>query len=48
MIAQQNWMPLEAASAGVWLHAEAARLLNRCFLADELADALPFALERTR
>ena len=48
MIAQQNWMPLEAASAGVWLHAEAARLLNRCFLADELADALPLALERTR
>jgi hydroxyethylthiazole kinase-like uncharacterized protein yjeF len=47
MIAQQNWMPLQAASAGVWLHAEAARLLNRCFLADELADALPLALERT-
>src|SRR5690606_15015646 len=27
-----------AASAGVWLHGEAARLLDRCFLADELAD----------
>jgi len=47
MIAQQNRMPLQAASAGVWLHAEAARLLNRCLLADELADALPLALEHT-
>lgn len=46
MIAQNPSAPLEAASAGVWLHAEAARLLNRCFLADELADALPVALER--
>lgn len=46
MIAQNPSAPLEAASAGVWLHAEAARLLNRCFLAHELADALPRALER--
>ena len=46
MIAQQNWMPLEAASTAVWLHAEAARLLNRCFLADELADMLAHAPER--
>lgn len=47
MIAQNPSAPLEAASAGVWLHADAARLLNRCFLADELADVLPSALERT-
>lgn len=46
MIAQNPTTPLQAASAGVWLHAEAARLLDRCFLADELADALPHALER--
>lgn len=45
MIAQNPATPLEAASAGVWLHSEAARLLNRCFLADELAGALPLALE---
>lgn len=36
----------DAATAGVWLHGEAARLLNRCFLADELADALPLVLTR--
>lgn len=48
MLAQQSWMPLQAASTGVWLHAEAARLLDRCFLADELADALPHALARAR
>ena len=47
MLAQNPSTPLDAASAGVWLHAEAARLLNRCFLADELADALPHALERS-
>ena len=46
MLAQHRKSPLQAASAGVWLHAEAARLLDRCFLADELADALPLALER--
>jgi NAD(P)H-hydrate repair Nnr-like enzyme with NAD(P)H-hydrate dehydratase domain len=40
--------PLDAASAGVWLHGQAARLLDRCFLADELADALPQAYERAR
>ena len=40
--------PLDAASAGVWLHGEIARLLDRCFLADELADALPHAYERAR
>lgn len=38
--------PLDAASAGVWLHGQAARMLDRCFLADELADALPLAYER--
>ena len=47
MLAQNPHFTLEAASAGAWLHAESARLLNRCFLADELADALPLALERT-
>lgn len=47
MLAQHPDDPFEAASAGVWLHAEAARLLNRCFLADELADALPHALARS-
>ncbi|MCW4461067.1 NAD(P)H-hydrate dehydratase [Sphingomonas sp. BT-65] len=47
MLAQNTATLLEAASAGVWLHAEAARLLDRCFLADELADALPHALART-
>jgi len=46
MLAQNPSAPFEAASAGVWLHAEAARLLDRCFLADELAAALPIALER--
>lgn len=46
MLAQNPSAPLDAASAGVWLHAEAARLLDRCFLADELAAALPIALER--
>lgn len=48
MLAQNPSAPLEAASAGVWLHAEAAGLLDRCFLADELADALPHALERAQ
>ena len=46
MLAQHTEAPLQAASAGVWLHGEAARLLDRCFLADELADALPLALAR--
>ncbi len=44
MLAQKSQDPFEAASAGVWLHAKAAAMLNRCFLADELADALPLAL----
>ncbi|WP_343519338.1 NAD(P)H-hydrate dehydratase [Sphingomonas sp.] len=48
MLAQKPATPLEAAQAGVWLHAEAARLLGRCFLADELANALPLALEHAR
>ena len=48
MLAQRSWDLLGAVSAGVWLHGEAARLLNRCFLADELADALPLAYERAR
>lgn len=32
--------PLEAASAGVWLHGDAARRLGPAFIADDLADAL--------
>lgn len=48
MLTQQSWDPLRAASDGVWLHGQAARILDRCFLADELADALPQAYERAR
>lgn len=48
MLAQESWDPLRAASNGVWLHGQAARILDRCFLADELADALPHAYERAR
>jgi len=48
MLAQRSWDLLGAISAGVWLHGQAARLLDRCFLADELADALPHAYERAR
>lgn len=48
MLAQESRDPLRAASDGVWLHGEAARILDRCFLADELADALPHAYERAR
>ncbi len=44
----QGLEPLDAASAGVWLHGQASRTLDRCFLADELADALPQAYERAR
>ncbi|MEG3180335.1 NAD(P)H-hydrate dehydratase [Sphingomonas sp. LT1P40] len=47
MLTQRGSSPIDAASAGVWLHGEAARLLDRCFLADELADALPLALARS-
>ncbi|WP_082749628.1 NAD(P)H-hydrate dehydratase, partial [Sphingomonas sp. CCH9-E2] len=47
-LAQDSWDPLRAASNGVWLHGQAARTLDRCFLADELADALPYAYERAR
>jgi hydroxyethylthiazole kinase-like uncharacterized protein yjeF len=44
LLAQHPHAPLEAASAGAWLHARAAAMLDRCFLADELADLLPSAL----
>lgn len=46
MLANGHADPLRAASDGVWLHGQAAHLLDRCFLADELADALPHAYER--
>lgn len=32
--------PLAAAEAGVWLHAQAARVCGKAFIADDLADAL--------
>lgn len=48
MIAQWPGELLRAVGAGVWLHGQAARLLDRCCLADELADALPHAYERAR
>ena len=32
--------PFEAATAGVWLHGDAARRLGRAFIADDLANAL--------
>lgn len=32
--------PVAAAEAGVWLHAQAARLCGKAFIADDLADAL--------
>ncbi|MDR6851314.1 hydroxyethylthiazole kinase-like uncharacterized protein yjeF [Sphingomonas sp. BE123] len=48
MLAQRSRDVLGAVGAGVWLHGEAARILDRCFLADELADALPLAYERAR
>lgn len=48
MLARRPWNPYGAASAGVWLHSCAAQILNGCFLADELADALPTALARAR
>jgi ADP-dependent NAD(P)H-hydrate dehydratase / NAD(P)H-hydrate epimerase len=46
MLAQQT-EAFDAACAGVWLHAEAVRYLDHCFLADELAHALPQALTRS-
>ncbi|WP_308223026.1 NAD(P)H-hydrate dehydratase [Sphingomonas sp. J344] len=47
-LAKGSWDLFGAVGAGVWLHGEAARILDRCFLADELADALPHAYERAR
>lgn len=46
LLAQHSQTPFEAAAAGAWLHAEAAAQLDRCFLADDLVDALPQALAR--
>lgn len=48
MIAMWPGEVLRAVGAGVWLHGQAAHMLDRCFLADELADALPLAYERAR
>lgn len=38
--------PFAAAEAGVWLHAEAARLAGPALIADDLAAHLPVAIER--
>ena len=38
-----DWTPLDAAEAGVWLHAEAARRCGASFIADDLAHALTAA-----
>ena len=38
--------PFDAACAGLWLHAEAARIAGPAMIADDLAAALPRALEQ--
>ncbi len=35
--------PFEAAQAGLWLHAEAARLAGPMLIADDVVAALPLA-----
>lgn len=44
MLAQRPHDPFAAASDAVWLHTEAARLVGRPFIADDLAGALPHAV----
>lgn len=46
LLARDPGQPFEAASGGAWLHAQAAMMLDGCFLADDLANALPQALAR--
>jgi len=40
----QGLLPLEAASTGLWLHAEAARLAGPMLIADDLITRLPAAV----
>lgn len=40
MLAGEHGTPIEAAAAGVWLHAEAGRRCGTSFIADDLATAL--------
>jgi ADP-dependent NAD(P)H-hydrate dehydratase / NAD(P)H-hydrate epimerase len=41
-------MPLfEAASAAVWVHGRAAEIAGRHMIADDLAEAIPSALDLT-
>ena len=47
MLAAQPVASFEAACAGVWLHAEAARRLGAAFIADDLAHALTAARAST-
>jgi len=39
-----GWEPFEAAQAGLWLHAEAARLAGPMLIADDLVTRLPMAV----
>ena len=44
----QGLLPFEAASAGCWLHGEAARGFGPGLVADDLIDTLPLALRRLK